>query len=108
MADDKKDLKPEEQTKNDPAASEQQTPGKDTPPAKEAVDSPGPAQEKTDPADKGRSGNVIDLSGAMIDKIVAEKEKALWLFRDDGSKVFTGTGGRWNSGAGLGWKIYAA
>ncbi len=76
MADDKKDLKPEEQTKNDPAASEQQTPGKDTPPAKEAVDSPGPAQEKTDPADKGRSGNVIDLSGAMIDKIVAEKEKA--------------------------------
>ena len=68
-------MKPEEQTKNDPAASEQQTPGKDTPPAKEAVDSPGPAQEKTDPADKGRSGNVIDLSGAMIDKIVAEKEK---------------------------------
>ena len=29
-----KRLKPEEQTKNDPAASEQQTPGKDTPPLK--------------------------------------------------------------------------
>lgn len=84
MADDKKDLKPEEQAKSGPTVPEQQTPGKDTPPAKEAAGSPpakdsGPAQEKTDtagPADKGRPGNVIDLSGAMIDKIVAEKEKA--------------------------------
>ena len=84
MADNKKDLKPEEQTKSGPAVPEQQTPGKDTPPVKEAAGSPpakesGPAQEKTDtagPADKGRPGNVIDLSGAMIDKIVAQKEKA--------------------------------
>ena len=91
MADDKKDLKPEEQTKNGPASPEQQPPGKDAPPAKEAVGSPpakeapapekdsGPKQEKTDaagPADKSRPGNVIDISGAMIDKIVAEKEKA--------------------------------
>lgn len=91
MADDKKDLKPEEQTKNGPAAPEQQTPGKDTPPVKEAAGSPpakeapapekdsGPKQEKTEaagPADKSRPGNVIDISGAMIDKIVAEKEKA--------------------------------
>lgn len=84
MADDKKDLKPEEQAKSGPAVPEQQPPGKDTPPAKEAAGSPpakdsGPAQEKTDtagPADKGRPGNVIDLSGAMIDKIVAQKEKA--------------------------------
>lgn len=84
MADDKKDLKPEEQTKNGPAAPEQQTPGKDAPPAKEAAGSPPakdsePAKEKADtagPADKGRAGNVIDLSGATIDKILAEKEKA--------------------------------
>lgn len=84
MADDKKDLKPEEQTKNGPAAPEQQTPSKDAPPAKEAAGSPpakdsDPAKEKADtagPADKGRAGNVIDLSGATIDKILAEKEKA--------------------------------
>ena len=92
MADDKKDLKPEEQTNSTPAAPEQQPSGKDAPPAKEAAGSPpvkeaapapekdsGPKQEKTDatgPADKGRPGNVIDISGAMIDKIVAEKEKA--------------------------------
>lgn len=44
MADDKKDLKPEEQTKNGPASPEQQPPGKDAPPAKEAVGSP-PAKE---------------------------------------------------------------
>lgn len=90
MADDKKDLKPEEQTKSGPAAPEQQPSGKDAPPAKEAAGSPpakvapvpekgsGPKQEKTDaagPADKSRPGNVIDISGAMIDKIVAEKEK---------------------------------
>ena len=91
MADDKKDLKPEEQTKNGPAVPEQQTPGKDAPPVKEAAGSPpvkeapapekdsAPKQEKTEaagPADKSRPGNVIDISGAMIDKIVAEKEKA--------------------------------
>ena len=91
MADDKKDLKPEEQAKNGPTAPEQHTPGKDTPPVKEAAGSPpakeattpekdsGPKQEKTEaagPADKSRPGNVIDISGAMIDKIVAEKEKA--------------------------------
>lgn len=78
MADDKKDLKPEEQTKNGPAAPEQQTPGKEaagSPPEKDSD----PAKEKADtagPADKGRAGNVIDLSGATIDKILAEKEKA--------------------------------
>ncbi|MEW4411374.1 ParB/RepB/Spo0J family partition protein [Clostridium sp. AN503] len=91
MADDKKDLKPEEQAKNGPTAPEQHTPGKDTPPAKEAAGLPpakeapvpekdsGPKQEKAEaagPADKSRPGNVIDISGAMIDKIVAEKEKA--------------------------------
>lgn len=91
MADDKKDLKQEEPTKSGPAAPEQKPPGKDAPPTKEAAGSPpvkeapapekdsGPKQEKTDaagPADKSRPGNVIDISGAMIDKIVAEKEKA--------------------------------
>lgn len=91
MADDKKDLKQEEPTKSGPAAPEQKPPGKDTPPVKEAAGSPpakeapapekdsGQKQEKTDaagPADKSRPGNVIDISGAMIDKIVAEKEKA--------------------------------
>ena len=91
MADDKKDLKPEEQAKNGPTAPEQHTPGKDTPPVKEAAGLPpakeapvpekdsGPKQEKAEaagPADKSRPGNVIDISGAMIDKIVAEKEKA--------------------------------
>lgn len=85
MADDKKDLKPEEQAKSGPAAPEQQTPDKDAPPVKEAAGSP-PAKKATAPekasgpkeekADKSRPGNVIDISGAMIDKIVAEKEKA--------------------------------
>ena len=85
MADDKKDLKPEEQAKSGPAAPEQQTPDKDAPPVKEAAGSPpakeAPAPEKAsgpkeEKADKSRPGNVIDISGAMIDKIVAEKEKA--------------------------------
>ena len=91
MADDKKDLKPEEQTKNGPAAPKQQPSGKDAPPVKEAAGSPpakeapapekdsGPKREKTEAAgraDTSRPGNVIDISGAMIDKIVAEKEKA--------------------------------
>ena len=100
MADDKKDLKPEEQAKNVPTAPEQHTPGKDTPPVKEAVGSPpakeapapekdsGPKQEKTEaagPADKSRPGNVIDISGAMIDKIVAEKEKAAKAEQEQGT-----------------------
>ena len=100
MADDKKDLKPEEQTKSGPATPEQQPPGKDTPPVKEAAGSPpakeapapekasGPKEEKTDaagPANKSRPGNVIDISGAMIDKIVAEKEKAAKAEQEQGS-----------------------
>ena len=93
MADDKKDLTPEEQDKSSPAVPEQKSPDKDTPPVKEATGSPptkeaqtpapakdsGPAPDKADaagPADKSRPGNVVDISGAMIDKIVAEKKKA--------------------------------
>ena len=93
MADDKKDLTPEEQDKSSPAVPEQKSPDKDTPSVKEATGSPptkeaqtpapakdsGPAPDKADaagPADKSRPGNVVDISGAMIDKIVAEKKKA--------------------------------
>ena len=78
MAEDKKDLKPEEQS--GPAVSGNPAPRKEEPPAQE-VKTSAPVQEaeKADtpaPADKSRPGNVIDISGAMIDKIVAEKEKA--------------------------------
>lgn len=86
MADDKKDLKPEEQPKSGPAVPDQQhpeppkqeaekaTPVKDTP-----VKAPPVKEDKADtagPGDKPRPGNVVDISGAMIDKLVADKEKA--------------------------------
>ena len=97
MAEDKKDLKPEEQGQSGPAVSEAPAPRKEEPPAQEAktsapvqeaekVDTP--AVEKTDtpgPADKSRPGNVIDISGAMIDKIVAEKEKAAKAEQEQGT-----------------------
>ena len=88
MAEDKKDLKPEEQGQSGPAVSEAPAPRKEEPPAQEVKTSAPvqetekadtPAAEKTDtpgPADKSRPGNVIDISGAMIDKIVAEKKAA--------------------------------
>lgn len=93
MADDKKDLKPEEQTKSAP---EQQPSGRDAPSTKGVAGSPtvkedpvpekdsGQEQKKTDatgPPDKSHPGNVIDISGAMIDKIVVEKEKAAKVAR---------------------------
>ncbi|MBS6956186.1 MAG: ParB/RepB/Spo0J family partition protein [Enterocloster asparagiformis] len=90
MADDKKDLRPEEQGKSGPAVPEKQIPGKDEhptpeagspPPAKEAAkqahekDSTPAPEVKAGPEDKSRPGNVIDISGAMIDKLVADKAK---------------------------------
>ena len=97
MAEDKKDLKPEEQGQSGPAVSEAPAPRKEKPPAQE-VKTPAPVQEtekadapaveKTDtpgPADKSRPGNVIDISGAMIDKIVAEKEKAAKAEQEQGT-----------------------
>ena len=97
MAEDKKDLKPEEQGQSGPAVSEAPAPRKEEPPAQEVKTSAPvqetekadtPAAEKTDtpgPADKSRPGNVIDISGAMIDKIVAEKEKAAKSEQEQGS-----------------------
>ena len=87
MAEDKKDLKPEEQS--GPAVSGNPAPRKEEPPAQE-VKTSAPVQEaeKADtpaPADKSRPGNVIDISGAMIDKIVAEKEKAAKAEQEQGS-----------------------
>ena len=88
MADDKKDLKPEEQPAGGPSAPKQEAPDKATPPVKGAADSPPvkespapakdsvPEKEPAGPADKSRPGNVIDISGAMIDKLVAEKQEA--------------------------------
>lgn len=93
MAEDKKDLKPEEQAQSGPAAPEAPVSRKDEPPAQEPntsspvqetegknpekVDTLAPEKtETTSQTDKSRPGNVIDISGAMIDKIVAEKEKA--------------------------------
>ena len=82
MAEDKKDLKPEEQGQSGPAVSEAPAPRKEEPPAQEVKTSAPvqetekadtPAVEKTDtpgPADKSRPGNVIDISGAMIDKFL--------------------------------------
>lgn len=58
MADDKKDLKPEEQAKNGPTAPEQHTPGKDTPPVKEA-----PAPEKPKEPEKPAGPVVAPRSG---------------------------------------------
>ena len=97
MAEDKKDLKPEEQGQSGPAVSEAPAPRKEEPPAQEVKTSApvqetekadAPAVEKTDtpgPADKSRPGNVIDISGAMIDKIVAEKEKAAKAEQEQGT-----------------------
>ncbi|WP_294143497.1 ParB/RepB/Spo0J family partition protein [uncultured Clostridium sp.] len=97
MAEDKKDLKPEEQGQSGPAVSEAPAPRKEEPPAQEvktsapvqeAEKADTPAAEKTDtpgPADRSRPGNVIDISGAMIDKIVAEKEKAAMSEQEQGS-----------------------
>lgn len=97
MAEDKKDLKPEEQGQSSPAVSEAPAPRKEEPPAQEVKTSApvqetkkadAPAAEKTDtpgPADKTRPRNVIDISGAMIDKIVAEKEKAAKAEQEQGS-----------------------
>ena len=97
MAEDKKDLKPEEQGQSGPAVSEAPAPRKEEPPAQEVKTSApvqetekadAPAVEKTDtpgPADKGRPGHVIDISGAMIDKIVAEKEKAAKAEQEQGT-----------------------
>ena len=97
MAEDKKDLKPEEQGQSGPAVSEAPTSRKEEPPAQEVKTSApvqetekadAPAVEKTDtpgPADKSRPGNVIDISGAMIDKIVAEKEKAAKAEQEQGT-----------------------
>ena len=97
MAEDKKDLRPEEQGQSGPAVSEAPAPRKEEPPAQEVKTSAPvqetekadtPAAEKTDtpgPADKSRPGNVIDISGAMIDKIVAEKEKAAKSEQEQGS-----------------------
>lgn len=90
MADDKKDLKPEEQPNGGPDMPEQQPP---TPPKQEAektdpVKVPPEQEEKPDaagPADKPRPGNVIDISGAMIDKLVAEKEKAAKAEKEQGT-----------------------
>lgn len=90
MADDKKDLKPEEQPNGGPDMPEQQPP---TPPKQEAektdpVKVPSEQEEKSDaagPADKPRPGNVIDISGAMIDKLVAEKEKAAKAEKEQGT-----------------------
>lgn len=87
MAEDKKDLKPEEQS--GPAVSGNPAPRKEGSPAQE-VKTSAPVQEaeKADtpaPADKSRPGNVIDISGAMIDKIVAEKEKAAKAEQEQGS-----------------------
>ena len=88
MAEDKKDLKPDEQAQSGPAAPEAPAPRKEEPPAQEVktsapvqeaekVDTPAPEKTETpSQPDKSRPGNVIDISGAMIDKIVAEKEKA--------------------------------
>ena len=88
MAEDKKDLKPEEQGQSGPAVSEAPAPRKEEPPAQE-VKTSAPVQEtETDtpgPADKSRPGNVIDISGAMIDKIVAEKEKAAKAEQEQGT-----------------------
>lgn len=97
MAEDKKDLKPEEQAQSSPAVSENPAPRKEEPPAQEAktsapvqeaekVDTPPPEKADTPiPPDKIRPGNVIDISGAMIDKIVAEKEKAAKAEQEQGS-----------------------
>ena len=97
MAEDKKDLRPEEQGQSGPAVSEAPAPRKEEPPAQEVKTSApvqetekadAPAVEKTDtpgPADKSRPGNVIDISGAMIDKIVAEKEKAAKAEQEQGT-----------------------
>lgn len=97
MAEDKKDLKPEEQAQSSPAVSENPAPRKEEPPAQEAKTSAPvqevekadtPAPEKTDtpiPSDKSRPGNVIDISGAMIDKIVAEKKQAAKAEQEQGS-----------------------
>ena len=97
MAEDKKDLKPEEQGQSGPAVSEAPAPRKEEPPAQEVKTSApvqetekadAPAVEKTDtpgPADKSRPGNVIDISGAMIDKIVAEKEKPAKAEQEQGT-----------------------
>ena len=90
MTDDKKDLKPEEQPNGGPDMPEQQPP---TPPKQEAektdpVKVPPEQEEKSDaagPADKPRPGNVIDISGAMIDKLVAEKEKAAKAEKEQGT-----------------------
>ena len=97
MAEDKKDLRPEEQGQSGPAVSEAPTSRKEEPPAQEvktsapvqeAEKADPPTAEKTDTpdlADKSRPGNVIDISGAMIDKIVAEKEKAAKAEQEQGT-----------------------
>ena len=97
MAEDKKDLRPEEQGQSGPAVSEAPTSRKEEPPAQEvktsapvqeAEKADPPTAEKTDTpdlADKSRPGNVIDISGAMIDKIVAEKEKTAKAEQEQGT-----------------------
>lgn len=87
MAEDKKDLKPEEQGQNGPTVSETPAPRKEEPPAPEVekVDTPAPEQTDTpSPTGKTRPGNIIDISGAMIDKIVAEKEQAAKTGQEQG------------------------
>lgn len=89
MAEDKKELKPEEQGQSGPAVSKNPVPRKEEPPAQE-IKTSAPVQEaeKVDTpasADKSRPGNVIDISGAMIDKIVAEKEKVAKAEQEQGS-----------------------
>ena len=106
MAEDKKDLRPEEQGQSGPAVSEAPTSRKEEPPAQEvktsapvqeAEKADPPTAEKTDTpdlADKSRPGNVIDISGAMIDKIVAEKEKTAKAEQEQGTTTEARTDGR--------------
>lgn len=95
MADDTKKITPKEHAKDTIAVLDKQTIGKEsehptpgaeaTPSAKEAEKQAPekggtPVQEDkaahTSPADKKRPENVVEISGAMIDKILAEKAGA--------------------------------
>lgn len=106
MADDTKKTAPEEQVKDGPTAPDKQTIGKESEhpapgaegktPAKEAEKQPSekdsiPIQQEksapTPPADKSRPENVIDISGAMIDKILAEKAGAAHEAEEKAAKV---------------------
>ena len=65
MADDKKNVMPEEQPK-----------AESSPPDKKEPDKATPEQPTVAPEGKGRPGNVIEITGDMLDKIAAQKTAA--------------------------------